>query len=90
VVSSQSRLTALEKEQQRLRRELARQQALVRLSQRAIGLAPAPAPSGKKPAKGRKPRRPTARALKMAEQLQAEDNDNAPPTGPSSSAGQAT
>jgi hypothetical protein len=38
VISPQTQLTALRKEQERLKRELARQQALVRLSQRAVGL----------------------------------------------------
>jgi hypothetical protein len=84
VVTAQSRLASLEKDRQRLQRELARQQALVRLSQRAVGLAPAP-PPGKTPGKGKKPRRPTARALKMAEQLQVEDNDNAAGTAASGS-----
>jgi hypothetical protein len=82
VVSPQTKVVALEKEQQRLRRELARQQALVRLSQRALGLPPPPAAAAKPAGKGRKPRRPMARALKMAEQLQADDNENAEGSSP--------
>jgi hypothetical protein len=68
-------LTALRQQQVRLQREVARQQALVRVAQRTIGLAaPAPAPP---PAAGkRKRRRPTARALRVAARLQ-EDNDRA-------------
>jgi hypothetical protein len=88
VVSPQTQLTALRKEQERLRRELARQQALVRLSQRAVGLSPPSAPSSSKGAgKGKKSRRPMARALKVARQLQAGDNENAEGAGPSSSPG---
>jgi hypothetical protein len=64
-------LEALRREQQRLQREVARQQSLVRLAQRALGLAPpAAAPT---PAAGKKRRRrPTARALKVAQRLQQE------------------
>jgi hypothetical protein len=59
---------ALAQDNERLRRELMRQQALVRIAQRTIGLsAPAPptAPSGKKTRKRR-----VARALGMAARLQ--------------------
>src|SRR5262249_15688430 len=64
--SAESELAALRKQQQRLQRELARQQALVRLTQRTVGLASPPAPParGKGDAgKGRKRRRALARAL---------------------------
>src|SRR5262245_10649392 len=75
--SADTQLAALHKQQQRLQRELARQQALVRLTQRTLGLAPpAPAPAGKTArragAKGRKPRRPVARALRGAARLRQE------------------
>jgi hypothetical protein len=70
-------IARLEKEIVRLQRECARQQALVRASQRTIGLAPPPAPKpapkaggktvGKKPRK----RRPAVRALKAAAALRA-------------------
>lgn len=65
-------VAALQHECDRLRRECARQQALVRAARRTVGLAtPAPAPPA---APGRKRgRRPTARALKMAALLQTAD-----------------
>lgn len=69
-----SALAALERECDQLRRECARQQALVRAAQRAIGL-PAPAAAVTKPGKNgnkRRTRRPTARALRAAAQLQPE------------------
>jgi hypothetical protein len=77
-------LALLEKEVTRLKQECARQQALLRASQRTIGLAPPPTP---KPAKGQKPgkpsrqRRPAVRALKAAAALRPE-----PPADNSSSA----
>jgi hypothetical protein len=56
-------LAALTKENERLRRDLGRQQSLVRLAQRSVGLSPPP------PAvKGRR-RRKTARALVAAGRL---------------------
>lgn len=66
--SAAGELAALHQQHQRLQRELARQQALVRLGQRSVGLAP-PAPA---PAKGtgKRRRRPTARALSVAARLQ--------------------
>jgi hypothetical protein len=69
---------ALRRECERLRRECARQQALVRAAQRAVGLAPSPAPTGPTPtgAGRRRGRRPTARALKAAALLR---EDPAPP-----------
>jgi len=76
--SPETRIAALEKQLGQAERECARQQALVRVAQRSVGLrgaAPPPAESGKgKPGskrdgKGRKKRRPTVRALKAAETL---------------------
>ena len=76
------RIAALEREKQRLQRECDRQQALVRATQRSLGLAPPTAvrppakdPAGKKeggPAKRRRNRRPMVRALQAARSLQAE------------------
>jgi hypothetical protein len=57
----------LAKENERLKRELGRQQTLVRLAQRSVGLSP-PAPS----AKARRKRKPTTRALVTVERLRAE------------------
>jgi hypothetical protein len=69
-------LTVLRKENERLRREAARQQALVRAAQRSIGLAPAPAPTAKPG--GKKPRRRRlARGLAAAARLQSGSSDNA-------------
>src|SRR5262249_49555858 len=60
-------VTALRRECERLQRECARQQALVRAAQRSVGLAPPPPPPPR-PAEGgrkRRRRRPKARALKV-------------------------
>lgn len=69
-------LAKLEREKQRLQRECDRQQALVRVAQRSLGLAPPAAkPPGKVPAadgaagKRRRSRRPAVRALKAAHAL---------------------
>jgi hypothetical protein len=66
-----SPLAALRRECEQLRRDCARQQALVRAAQRTIGLPAAPAKPDQKGPK-RRPRRPTARALRAAAQLQTE------------------
>jgi hypothetical protein len=62
-------LHALCRDNERLKRELARQQSLVRLTQRTVGVAP-PAPA-KESGKKRK-RRPHVRALRRAERLRQE------------------
>jgi hypothetical protein len=75
VATAESALASLQRECEQLRRECARQQALVRAAQRAIGLAP-PAPSAAKPmreGKKRRQRRPVARALRAAARLQPEE-----------------
>ena len=64
--SSQAADQALRRDNERLRRELSRQQSLVRLTQRTLGVAP-PVPA--KRAGKRKPRRPTVRAMRRAEEL---------------------
>ena len=64
----ETELANLRRARDRLERDLARQQALVRLAQRAIGLPP-PTPVPAKAA-GKKRRRPAARALNIAERLQ--------------------
>jgi hypothetical protein len=69
-VSPDKEAAALQQENARLRREVGRQQALVRAGQRVIGLA-APAAAPAKPG-GKKPRRRRlARALSVAARLQA-------------------
>jgi hypothetical protein len=60
-------LARLRREGEQLRRQCARQQALLRVTERTIGLSPAPSapkPGGAGPKKRR--RKPTARALKAA------------------------
>jgi hypothetical protein len=56
--SAASELVALQKERMRLERELGRSRALVRATQRTMGIVSKPLP------KGRRRRRPTVRALK--------------------------
>ena len=79
--SPESALAALRRECDQLRRECGRQQALVRAAQRTIGLAPpTPAPRGpERNGKKRRPRRPTARALRAAAQLKKDDGQAAVP-----------
>ena len=62
--------TALRRDNERLRRELGRQQALIRLTQRGLGVAPPPAKLAT-PKKGRR-RKPVVRALTLAARLQPE------------------
>ncbi len=60
----------LRRDNERLRRELSRQQSLVRLTQRTIGVAPPPPvkATGK-----RKARKPTVRAMRRAKELRADE-----------------
>jgi hypothetical protein len=62
---------ALRRQNERLQRELTRQQSLVRLTQRAAGLA-APSTPAKEPGKKTRKRKPVARALTVAERLRQE------------------
>jgi hypothetical protein len=62
------------KQIERLKRELARAQSLVRLTQRTLGVSP-PAPA--KP--GKRKRRPVVRAMRRAEQLRTEASAPEPP-----------
>jgi hypothetical protein len=68
--STERELSQLRRQQQRLERELTRQQTLVRLAQRSLGLAPPPAPA--KDGSKKRRRRPTARALQAAAHLQTD------------------
>lgn len=72
----ESQVTTLRHENERLQREVQRQQALVRAAQRAVGLAPPPAPTAPGKATGKKQRqRKVARALSIATRLQqTQDN----------------
>lgn len=68
--SLETRLKHLEKQLEQARRETTRQQALVRATQRGMGLKmPTPAPKVPAGKTGRKKRRPTVRALKAARVL---------------------
>lgn len=71
--SPQVALRRLAAERDQLQRELRRAQALVRIAQRTIGVAPPESsrPKAKQPGK-RRPKRPTVRARRVAEQLRAE------------------
>jgi len=73
-------LAALRQANQKLQRDLQRQQALVRLAQRSLGLTPpATPPATKGQGKKARKRRPQARALHVAARLQA-DAEPLPPT----------
>ena len=72
--NSEMQLHTLTRENERLKRELSRYQTLVRLTQRSVGVPP-PAPvktTGK-----RRKRKPTVRALRRAERLRDESNEEA-------------
>jgi len=99
VASTRHQIAVLEKEVARLRLECARQQALVRASQRTIGLAGASPPASKpaaRPAaktaakpteaggKAKRKRRPVARALKAVAALQAAPTEGESPANSSS------
>jgi hypothetical protein len=86
--SLENRVKLLEKELAAARRQCARQEALVRVTQRTLGLsiaAQAKSTSPARDANGRKKRRPTVRALQAARVLEA--RAQAPDTA--ASAGQA-
>jgi hypothetical protein len=80
-------LDLLRKQIDRLERECTRNQTLLRVAQRTIGLVP---PAGnaakdKGSGKAKRKRRPTARALVAARSLRADDDTPAPPTEPTRS-----
>jgi hypothetical protein len=71
-------LAALKRQHERLEREFLRQQTLVRLAQRTIGLAPAKQEPAKPGGEGkRKKRRPAVRALRAARELQGRSQEEA-------------
>ena len=81
-------LAVLRRQQERIQRELTRQQTLVRLARRSIGLPPAPA-NVAAPAsgvKGKRRRRPVVRALRAAAHLRRQDQDGS--VGPTVPQGQ--
>jgi hypothetical protein len=73
--SPQSEVAALQKQNERLRLEVNRRQALTRLVQRTVGLA-APAPV--KDAVKKRKRRPMVRALRAAKELQTQPASSPP------------
>lgn len=81
VRTAASELAALRRECEQLRRECARQQALVRAAQRSLGLSTPPAPE--RPGKKRRSRKPSVRALKAARVLRDEE-PSPTPAGPDS------
>lgn len=87
--SPERELEALRQLNERLQREVQRQQALVRATQRTMGLAPPPAttPAAKLGKKARKRR--VARALSVATRLR-HDNQQATPATPASQVTPAT
>jgi len=73
--SPQKRIAELEQEVERLERECARKQALVRTAQRAIGLPAAPSSNGKKAKATKRRRKPRVRALRAAKVLRPADEE---------------
>jgi len=67
----ETQLHVLMKENEQLQRSLARQQSLVRLTQRAVGVPP-PAPTPVKGTGKRRKRKPAVRALRRANRLREE------------------
>jgi hypothetical protein len=76
-------LDVLRKQIERLQRECTRNQTLLRLAQRTIGLVPTTpnANKHKADAKAKRKRRPTARALLAARSLRAGDDTQTPHNG---------
>jgi hypothetical protein len=75
-------MAMIQRENERLRRDLGRQQSLVRLTQRSIGLSPPPPPALKSSGKKGRKRKPVVRALHMAARLTQEANTPELPSGP--------
>jgi hypothetical protein len=70
VRSPESEVTALRHDNQRLQREITRQQALVRAAQRTVGLTPPATPAPGKTSSKKIRKRKVARALNIASRLQ--------------------
>jgi hypothetical protein len=75
-------IAVIRRENERLRRDLGRQQSLVRVAQRTIGLnpPPPPKPAAKPSGKKSRKRKPMVRALTMAARLQQETTAAEPPS----------
>jgi hypothetical protein len=87
--STEGELARLRAERDRLERELRRAQALVRATQRAIGLAPAKEPPKSKEKGKRKKKRPTVRARRLAAALRVESAGPGNPVATPATAGSA-
>lgn len=77
VRSPDKELATLKRQHERLQRELSRQQALVRMAQRTIGLTPPPVPAPAAKGSKKRRRRPTVRALAAATHLQQQAQEPA-------------
>jgi hypothetical protein len=73
-VTDESRVATLAREVERLKQEVGRYQTLVRLTQRTVGVPPPPTPA--KTTGKRRKRKPTVRAMRRAERLRAEANED--------------
>jgi len=73
--NGESKAAALVKEVERLKQEVGRYQALLRLTQRTVGVPPAVAPG--KASAGKRKRKPVVRAMRRAERLRAEAEEQA-------------
>jgi hypothetical protein len=73
--TAQGEIAALKRRCEQLQQQLVRQQTLLRLAQRSIGLSPATPQASKPSGQGKRRRRPRLRALQAIEQLR-------PPTAP--------
>jgi len=87
-VNSAHEATALKRDNERLRRELGRQQALIRLTQRGLGVVPPPAKPAT-PKKGRR-RKPVVRALTLAARLQPDTAESTARSDPTDGAEEAS
>jgi hypothetical protein len=72
--NGESKAAALAKEVERLQREVGRYQALLRLTQRTVGVPPA---ASAKAAGSKRKRRPVVRAMRRAARLRAESEEQA-------------
>lgn len=76
----EAELSSLRRELERVRRERDRAQAILRASHRVVGVAP---PKERPATKGKRRRRPIARALKAAEVLHSSPPEATPTAAPS-------
>jgi hypothetical protein len=70
--NGESKVAALVKEVERLKQEVGRYQALLRVTQRTVGVPPA---AQAKAAAGKRKRKPVVRAMRRAERLRAEADE---------------